>query len=68
MRSDHPTTVAHLIAGDALRAVFQPIVRFAEGEILGYEALIRGPVGSALESPLSGQQGVAGRIKPLSIE
>jgi sensor c-di-GMP phosphodiesterase-like protein len=59
MRSDHPTTVAHLIAGDALRAVFPPIVRFADGKIPGYEALIRGPVGSALESPLSGQKDVA---------
>ena len=34
-----------------LHAVFQPIVTLATGEILGYEALIRGPAGSAYASP-----------------
>lgn len=34
-----------------LHAVFQPIVMLATGEILGYEALIRGPAGSAYASP-----------------
>ncbi|WP_234825075.1 EAL domain-containing protein [Cupriavidus necator] len=34
-----------------LSAVFQPIGFLASGEILGYEALIRGPAGSTLESP-----------------
>ncbi|WP_277182256.1 phosphodiesterase [Caballeronia sp. BR00000012568055] len=44
-------SIEQLIAADALTAVFQPIVRFADGEIIGYEGLIRGPVGSAQESP-----------------
>ncbi|PLP99784.1 EAL domain-containing protein [Cupriavidus pauculus] len=34
-----------------LHAVFQPIVTLASGEILGYEALIRGPAGSPHASP-----------------
>lgn len=34
-----------------LTPVFQPIFSFREGRILGFEALVRGPEGSALESP-----------------
>ena len=34
-----------------LRAVFQPIVSVESGGVVGYEALIRGPAGSILESP-----------------
>lgn len=34
-----------------LQAVFQPIVATNDLRILGYEGLIRGPAGSALESP-----------------
>lgn len=34
-----------------LHAVFQPIVTLGSGEILGYEALIRGPAGSMHASP-----------------
>lgn len=44
-------SVAQLIARRTLNAVFQPIVDFDGGSILGYEGLIRGPAGSALESP-----------------
>ncbi|SAK44032.1 diguanylate cyclase/phosphodiesterase [Caballeronia hypogeia] len=47
----HAPSIRQLIASNALRAVFQPIVRFADGEIIGYEGLIRGPAGTALESP-----------------
>jgi EAL domain-containing protein (putative c-di-GMP-specific phosphodiesterase class I)/GGDEF domain-containing protein len=43
--------VAELIARRALAAVFQPIVDFDGGTVLGYEGLIRGPAGSVLESP-----------------
>ncbi len=48
LRESH---VAELIARRALTAVFQPIVDFDGGSILGYEGLIRGPAGSPLESP-----------------
>jgi EAL domain-containing protein (putative c-di-GMP-specific phosphodiesterase class I) len=34
-----------------LKAAFQPVRHLPDGEILGYEALIRGPEGSSLESP-----------------
>jgi EAL domain-containing protein (putative c-di-GMP-specific phosphodiesterase class I)/GGDEF domain-containing protein len=34
-----------------LTTVFQPIFSFREGCILGYEALVRGPPGSLIESP-----------------
>ncbi|CAN0623898.1 Diguanylate cyclase/phosphodiesterase [Burkholderia multivorans] len=44
-------TIARLIADRALAAVFQPIVDLGAGAIVGYEGLIRGPRGSALESP-----------------
>jgi EAL domain-containing protein (putative c-di-GMP-specific phosphodiesterase class I)/GGDEF domain-containing protein len=35
----------------SLCCVFQPIFGFREGSIIGYEALVRGPEGSALETP-----------------
>ncbi|SAK45881.1 EAL domain-containing protein [Caballeronia ptereochthonis] len=47
----HTSSIQQIIASNALTAVFQPIVRFADGEIIGYEGLIRGPAGTALESP-----------------
>src|SRR6185503_20358831 len=40
-----------LIADRALGTVFQPIFGFREGRIIGYEALVRGPEGSILQSP-----------------
>ncbi|HEY1610835.1 MAG TPA: phosphodiesterase [Paraburkholderia sp.] len=43
--------IEHLIARRSLNAVFQPIVDFSDGSIQGYEGLIRGPAGTALESP-----------------
>ncbi|MFP6557201.1 EAL domain-containing protein [Paraburkholderia sp. B3] len=43
--------IAGLIGRRHLRAVFQPIVDFEDGAILGYEGLIRGPAGSPLETP-----------------
>ena len=44
-------SIESLIAQCSLNAVFQPIVDFSDGSIQGYEGLIRGPAGSALESP-----------------
>lgn len=40
-----------ILRNGQLQAVFQPIVASASLEIVGYEGLIRGPAGSALESP-----------------
>ena len=43
--------LAALIDGGRLRFVFQPIADLAGGEVFAYEALMRGPAGSPLESP-----------------
>jgi EAL domain-containing protein (putative c-di-GMP-specific phosphodiesterase class I)/GGDEF domain-containing protein len=45
--------IADLIAQRSLCAVFQPIVEFDGGAILGYEGLIRGPAGTPLETPFA---------------
>ena len=41
----------NILAKREIRIVFQPIVSLADAEILGYEALSRGPKGSFLELP-----------------
>ncbi len=41
----------NIITDNKIRSVFQPIISLKNGEILGYEALSRGPVGSKLEKP-----------------
>ena len=43
--------VAQVLATRAVVPVFQPIVDLASGAVRGYEALARGPEGSALERP-----------------
>ncbi len=51
-----PTTAATQLDDaltDGLRALYQPIVSLADGGVVGYEALTRGPAGSELESPLA---------------
>jgi diguanylate cyclase (GGDEF)-like protein len=45
--------IVELIARRDLSAVFQPIVDFEDGAILGYEGLIRGPAGTPLEAPFA---------------
>jgi EAL domain-containing protein (putative c-di-GMP-specific phosphodiesterase class I)/GGDEF domain-containing protein len=45
--------IEELIARRALSAVFQPIIDFEDGAILGYEGLIRGPAGTSLEAPFA---------------
>lgn len=40
-----------LLAERAVRTVFQPLVALDSGQVLGFEALSRGPAGSALERP-----------------
>lgn len=45
--------IEELIARRDLSAVFQPIIDFDDGAILGYEGLIRGPAGTSLEAPFA---------------
>src|SRR5579875_890801 len=56
-----------ILAADAIVPVFQPIVSLQDGAIVGYEALARGPRGSALERPdrLFATAASAGRVTEL---
>jgi diguanylate cyclase (GGDEF)-like protein len=47
----HRTTLQDIILGDGISSVYQPIVDLGTGDIFAYEALTRGPRGTALESP-----------------
>lgn len=44
-------TVGEVLEGRLLRSVFQPIVDLKTGRVFGFEALARGPEGTALEQP-----------------
>jgi EAL domain-containing protein (putative c-di-GMP-specific phosphodiesterase class I) len=46
-------TLQDVILRHQLNAVYQPIVQLESGDIFGFEALTRGPGGSALESPIA---------------
>lgn len=43
--------IAEVVERRLLRTVFQPIVDLRSNEVVGYEALVRGPEGSELENP-----------------
>ena len=43
--------VERILADENLRTVLQPIVRLQDRQLLGFEALSRGPLGSTLERP-----------------
>jgi EAL domain-containing protein (putative c-di-GMP-specific phosphodiesterase class I) len=51
LQSAPPLSAARLLARGGIRSVYQPIIDLADGRPVGYEALARGPVGSALEMP-----------------
>lgn len=46
-------SIADCLEHRLLRPVFQPIGSLLTGDIFGYEALIRGPAGTPLESPIA---------------
>lgn len=46
-------TLGDVLSGDLLRIHLQPIVEIDSGDVVGYEALARGPSGTRLESPLA---------------
>ncbi|HWS28556.1 MAG TPA: GGDEF domain-containing protein [Clostridia bacterium] len=47
----HREKLMEIVQNGEISSVFQPIVSLRDGSILGYEALSRGPKGTALESP-----------------
>lgn len=49
--SNNSLELEKIIANEDIRIVFQPIVSLIDSQILGYEALSRGPAGSPLERP-----------------
>lgn len=51
IRPELTAAVRKVLDERCVTPVFQPIFSFREGRILGFEALVRGPEGSALESP-----------------
>jgi EAL domain-containing protein (putative c-di-GMP-specific phosphodiesterase class I) len=65
-----PTTVEdfrRVLDERAVQPLFQPLIDLEHRHVLGYEALARGPMGSALESPaaLFGAAWRAGRVAEL---
>jgi EAL domain-containing protein (putative c-di-GMP-specific phosphodiesterase class I)/GGDEF domain-containing protein len=50
-RIDLCVALKRVMGSRQLRAAFQPVRRLADGVVLGWEALIRGPQGSTFETP-----------------
>ncbi|MDQ1692249.1 MAG: hypothetical protein QOD87_2357, partial [Pseudonocardiales bacterium] len=65
--ADRGWNIDAVIDDRAVRTLFQPIVHLGTGSVVGYEALSRGPAGSALESPaaLLGAAREVGRLGEL---
>ena len=52
-RRDRAGMLDKILLEQSVTTVFEPIVRLATSEVLGYEALSRGPAGTGLETPLA---------------
>ena len=52
-RRDRAGMLDKILLEQSVTTVFEPIVRLATSEVLGYEALSRGPVGTGLETPIA---------------
>jgi EAL domain-containing protein (putative c-di-GMP-specific phosphodiesterase class I)/GGDEF domain-containing protein len=52
IRQDLTGLLRKVLDERSLATVFQPIFSFREGRMLGFEALVRGPEGSLIESPV----------------
>ena len=50
-RAGRVESLKEILTGRKLRAVWQPVLSLTDRTVLGYEALIRGPVGADLETP-----------------
>jgi EAL domain-containing protein (putative c-di-GMP-specific phosphodiesterase class I)/GGDEF domain-containing protein len=51
IRRDVSAQLRRVLQERAITTVFQPIFGFREGRIFGYEALVRGPEGSLIQTP-----------------
>lgn len=72
-QSDVLVQFQKLIEEQQISSVYQPIVSLRDGEVMGYEALTRGPVDSPFHSPLvmfqyAEQQGELYRLEKLARE
>ena len=61
-----------LLESRALTTVFQPIYGFREASVIGFEALVRGPEGTALQTPAAlfaaaADEGLASELNVLCI-
>jgi EAL domain-containing protein (putative c-di-GMP-specific phosphodiesterase class I) len=50
-RSGNADDIDRVVRRRAVQAVFQPLIEMESGDVVGYEALARGPAGTPLESP-----------------
>lgn len=57
-----------IIENRQLNARFQPIIQMSDGQVLGYEGLIRGPSDSPLHSPINLFQAAAEHNLSVSVE
>lgn len=62
-----PISVARVLNQRQVHTFFQPLVHLADGEVVGFEALSRGPQGTDLENPLALFEAAeeAGRLEEL---
>ena len=65
-------SLSEVLAQRSLATLFQPIYAFGEARVIGFEALVRGPEGSALQTPAAlfsaaHDQGLANEINVLCI-
>ncbi|HSN20369.1 MAG TPA: EAL domain-containing protein, partial [Usitatibacter sp.] len=72
-RQDASRQLHRLLEERTLATVFQPIFSFREGRITGYEALVRGPRGSLLQTPAelfaaAAEEGLAVELNVLCIQ
>lgn len=51
IRRDVSAQLRRVLEERSITTVFQPIFGFKEGRVLGYEALVRGPEGSLIQTP-----------------
>ncbi|MBA2374453.1 MAG: bifunctional diguanylate cyclase/phosphodiesterase [Chloroflexi bacterium] len=68
-RAELSAAIAGVIAGHALRPVYQPIVHLATGRTIGFEGLIRTTLDSGFESPgaLFAAAEIGGRVVELDL-